>query len=336
MRSTLLGRVETLEDFLLRLRNEKNVCENNNEEHKECCCDSCCENEEVIFPPTEEELAELEKYRNKDGVLDFVSVKNNKDLIRLMNVVERISAIKELVDAGIIDENHRLIVDNKEPEQSPYEKMAGHVGDIINEILPLMGLKNAELRVNCPDGSATVSVGVGKKPTIIYDFKKKQKEEQVCEEVCEDVKTCKTECCEPQDMICTEGGYCLKAEDLSISDDVLPCYEESVLPEDAVKVYYFGGERNEPHYRDMLYICEKYFPGKTVIPEYDVNRANTAVIIPNVWEKIYAYELETLSGLLTDGMELFVLSPNYHTMRPVKWLELQQMVMTPQQEASLD
>ena len=107
---------------------------------------------ETPIPLTKEELDELETYRDEEGYLDFSKVKDRKNLLRLVELVDRKNAIEEM----------------NERKTQPVT-LQEHISELIDELLPIMGLHEANLKVSTPAGTASINVKQGEKPVVVYD-----------------------------------------------------------------------------------------------------------------------------------------------------------------------
>ena len=98
---------------------------------------------ETPIPLTQEELDELETYRDEEGYLDFSKVKDRKNLLRLVELVDRKNAIEEM----------------NERKTQPVT-LREHISELIDELLPIMGLHEANLKVSTPAGTASINVAL--------------------------------------------------------------------------------------------------------------------------------------------------------------------------------
>ena len=106
-------------------------------------------------PLTKEEKAEIESYRDSDGLIDLTGVKCFNELKRLVELVDRKNHIEELT-----------VKDN--------DSIQSFVGDLVTELLPFLGIDKASVNVNTPAGKASVEVEQGKEPKVTYDFSEKR------------------------------------------------------------------------------------------------------------------------------------------------------------------
>ena len=102
-------------------------------------------------PLTQAELAEIETYRDKDGLIDLTGVKCYNNLKRLIELVDRKNHLEEIT----LQDNNSI---------------QSFVGDLVTELLPLVGVNKATLKVDTPAGKASVEIEQGQEPKITYDL----------------------------------------------------------------------------------------------------------------------------------------------------------------------
>jgi hypothetical protein len=108
-------------------------------------------NESRPAPLTSKELNEIEEYRDNDGFIDLTHVKSFTELQRLIELVDR--------------KNHLEELDSQETTS-----LQDTVTDLIAELLPIIGVDKANLKLNTPEGKATVEVVKGEKPKVVYEY----------------------------------------------------------------------------------------------------------------------------------------------------------------------
>ena len=258
-------------------------------------------------PLTNSELAEIESYRDGEGLIDLTHVKSFNELQRLIELVDR--------------KNHLEELDAKETNS-----FQDTVGDLISELLPLIGVEKANLKLNTPEGQATVEVTKGEKPKVVYDPKTQDSDttltytveyEQPDEtpvdlnEACTSYEcaTCPhvTECFDEVVNMLKDCGTSL--EEVVANPDLVPNDEktEELLqkyenaPSQSVLVVSAGGAYNPSFENAVAYICElEHFQGADVytMSEDLPEKIDTYVLLPNAFGKIYQAAAETYSDIL--------------------------------------
>lgn len=264
-------------------------------------------------PLTREERAEIENYRDNDGYINLTKVESMNDLKRLVELVDRKNHLEEI-------------------ENGP-ESIQDFVGDLLNELLPLVGLEKASLKVNTPAGKASVEVEQGKSPKIVYDTEEKCEDTTLTYKVTPSEplqetidETCHLhECCTCPDFkecfndvvgkINNNGITLDEAIDnteLSPEEDVTPLTEDETKFATAV-LETVGGDYNPLFYNAVLYICEN----NKEFENYDIYRfnedvpedVNTYILLPNAFGKIFESAAETYAEYLRNGAAVYLIDP---------------------------
>lgn len=271
-----------------------------------------------ITPLTKKELQELEDYRDTDGLLNFTKIKDMNLLSRLVNNVERKNALEENKLANDCCMKHDYSQD--------------YIDSLVYELLPLMGLREANVTVDTPSCKAKINVKQGEKPTVVYETP---------EEPCND--TTLTYSVTDNDNV-TTGVELTTNEDVKCSD--MPKTENEIIDlelvdevdDRVVKLFECGFPHNPQYYHAVKHICElEHFPycGVYGRDDYDApENIDVAVLLPNVWGKIAGCDVECFMSMIEeDGIEVYVLNPEDYTMTKIESpFDLLEYEMTPQQE----
>ena len=275
---------------------------------------------EEIKPLSKRELQELESYRDDDGLLNFTKIKDMDLLSRLVNNVERKNALEE-----------KTIVENTKPNSTQ-----DYVASLIDELLPLMGLKEANVSVDTPAGKTQINVKQGEEPKIVYEMPKKD---------CTD--TTLTYTVKDNEDATTGFEYTTNAEPIVTHiDNNSVCTSASTIVDDCeeecddriVKLFECGFPHNPQYYHAVKHICEiEHFPSCGVYGHDDFDAPSdidVAVILPNVWGKIAGCDVDLFMSMIEeDGIDVYILNPEDFDMKKVESpFDLLDYEMTPQQE----
>lgn len=275
---------------------------------------------EEINPLSKRELQELESYRDVDGLLNFTKIKDTDLLSRLVNNVERKNALEE-----------KTIVENTKSNSTQ-----DYVASLIDELLPLMGLKEANVSVDTPAGKTQINVKQGEEPKIVYEIPKKD---------CKD--TTLTYTVKDNEDVTTDFEYTTNAEPIVTHiDNDFVCTSASTIVDDCkeecddrvVKLFDCSFPHNHQYYHAVKHICEiEHFPSCGVYGYDDFDTPSdidVAVLLPNVWGKIGGCDVECFMSMIEeDGIEVYILNPEDYAMTKIESpFDLLEYEMTPQQE----
>ena len=283
--------------------------------------------EETIKPLNKTELKELESYRDTDGLLNFTKIKDMDLLARLVNNVERKNALEEME----LSKTNPSTVENE-------GSMQDYVASLVDELLPLMGLKEAHVSVDTPAGKAKIDVKHGEEPKIVYE---------ISDNECKD--TSLTYTVKDENDVTTELEYVKDVEPVSVEEIES---EHLVVPEDevidlelndecdnrVVKLFECGFPHNPQYYHAVKHICEiEHFPYCGVYGRDDFDAPSdidVAIILPNVWGKIAGCDVECFMSMIEeDGIDVYVIDPEDYYLKKIESpFDLLEYEMTPQQE----
>ena len=274
--------------------------------------------DEKITPLTKKELQELEDYRDTDGLLNFTKIKDMDLLSRLVNNVERKNALEENKLADDCCMKHDYSQD--------------YIDSLVYELLPLIGLREANVTVDTPSCKAKINVKQGEKPTVVYETPK---------EPCNDATL--TYSVTDDDNVTTglgvmtnEGPVCSEAP--KCDNEVIDLELADEVDDRVVKLFECGFPHNPQYYHAVKHICElEHFPycGVYGRDDYDApENIDVAVLLPNVWGKIAGCDVECFMSMIEeDGIEVYVLNPEDYAMTKIESpFDLLEYEMTPQQE----
>lgn len=298
-------------------------------------------------PLTTDELNEIESYRDSEGLIDLTRVKSFNKLQRLIELVDR--------------KNHLEELDTKETGS-----FQDTVGDLITELLPLIGVEKANVRLNTPEGEATVEVARGEKPKVTYDVKTKdsdptltytvqyaQEEDkpvdlnEVCTSYVCDSCPHLTECFNevvnamkdcgitPENALVSNEGE--KINELDKVD------EPSSIAEDTprtILVVSAGGSYNPAFENAVAHICElEHFQDADVYTTFEdlPEKIDTYVLIPNAFGKIFQAAAEEYSDILVQSnADVYMIDPEtFELVRITNPFDLFDFAMTEAQEDAL-
>ena len=304
-------------------------------------------NESRPAPLTTDELNEIESYRDSDGLIDLTHVKSFNKLQHLIELVDR--------------KNHLEEFDTKETGS-----FQDTVGDLITELLPLIGVEKANVRLNTPEGEATVEVARGEKPKVTYDVKTKDsdptltytvkyaKEEDKpvdLNEVCTSYEcdSCPhlTECFNEVVNAMNDCGITLEKAAVSNEgekiNDLDTVDEPSSIAEDkprTILVVSAGGSYNPAFENAVAHICElEHFQNADVYTAFEdlPEKIDTYVLIPNAFGKIFQAAAEEYSDILVQSnADVYMIDPEtFELVRIINPFDLFDFAMTEAQEDAL-
>lgn len=284
-------------------------------------------------PLTNSELAEIEKFRDDKGIIDLTGLKDMNVLRHLVDLVDRKNQIEE-VETG----------------KSTQE----YISDLVQDLLPIMGLNGAKLNISTPSGSASVEVEKGKKPVVEYNDKTSRTESTTnnCSDWDLEKETIKPgEIILPQELTnailtCYNDRVNEKANKTSEDMTGVACTEKNVKTEEddglAVQLISAGGMHNPEFYNAVHYICEnKHFPEYGVYTENETtpDRIDTYVLLPNAFNKMLEHRVEEFYNKMLDETALisvYVIDPETFELTEILSAEeLWDYAMTEAQEYSL-
>lgn len=298
--------------------------------------------DEYVKPLNKNELKELESYRDTDGLLNFTKIKDMDLLARLVKNVERKNTIEEME----LTKTNPFNVENK-------GSMQDYVASLVDELLPLIGLKEAHVSVDTPAGKATIDVKHGEEPKVVYE---------VADDDCKESKltyTVKDENDVEDKIEVTTENEITPTEFESLPFEVEPLEDENfddelVLDDDpldfddceclsdgrVVKVFDCSSKTGNPqYYHAVKHICEvEHFPTSDVYGYYDEDAPmdfDCAVVIPNVWDKLTSSDIEVFSDMVGSDSKItvYVIDPEDFSLREIETVfDLFEYEMTPQQE----
>lgn len=302
-------------------------------------------------PLTNSELAEIESYRDGEGLIDLTHVKSFNELQRLIELVDR--------------KNHLEELDAKETNS-----FQDTVGDLISELLPLIGVEKANLKLNTPEGQATVEVTKGEKPKVVYDPKTQDSDTTLTytveydqpdetpvdlNEACMSYEcaTCPhvTECFDEVVNMLKDCGTSL--EEVVANPDLVPNDEKteellqkyadspmSEVTEQSVLLVSAGGAYNPSFENAVAHICElEHFQDADVytMSEELPEKIDAYVLLPNAFGKIFQAAAEAYSDILAQSnADVYMIDPEtFELVRITNPFDLFDYAMTEAQEDSL-
>jgi hypothetical protein len=277
-------------------------------------------------PLSNAELNEIEAYRDADGLIDLTGVKSFNDLKRLVELVDRKNHV-EMIEKGTT--------------------LQDTIGDLVSELLPLLGVNKASVKVATPAGKASVEVEQGKVPKVVYDVNDKTDETTLTYNVVptdEAVEDCSLVNCKG----CPDFNECYTPLDsehiVSGPQGTTPISELEPLPEYAeevqtVRVCMVGGINN-PLFRDaVVHICEtELFPNADVysdVEEWD-EETDVYILVPNAFGKITGFAADIYSDVFDHGAEVYMIDVETFELTEISQpFDLYDYVMTEAQEESI-
>lgn len=298
-------------------------------------------------PLTTDELNEIESYRDSEGLIDLTHVKSFNKLQRLIELVDRKNHLEEL----------------NTKETGSFQNT---VGDLITELLPLIGVEKANVKLNTPEGEATVEVARGEKPKVTYDVKTKDSDPTLTytvqytkegdkpvdlNEVCTSYEcdSCPhlTECFSEVVNAMKDCGITLEnalvsneGEKINELDKV---DEPSSIAEDkprTILVVSAGGSYNPAFENAVAHICElEHFQDADVYTAFEdlPEKIDTYVLIPNAFGKIFQAAAEEYSDILVQSnADVYMIDPEtFELVRIINPFDLFDFAMTEAQEDAL-
>ena len=284
--------------------------------------------DEYIKPLTKKELQELEMYRGTDGLLDFTGIKDMTLLSRLVSNVERKNALEE------------------QSLGSEEETMQDYVTSLVDELMPLMGLREAHVSIETPSGKAKIDMKQGETPKVVYETSDDNKQENIEYTVVGDEKT-DADLSLGVDLGSSKGDYtsvsCVEflddpvVLDENAENDETPADTETVSSGLAVKLYDCSTDHNPKYYHAVLHICEtEHFPDYGVYGRYDTTpeKIDVAIILPTVWGKITSSDVDYFINMIKDNnTKVYVIDPETFELLSIETpFDLFDFEMTHQQE----
>lgn len=290
-------------------------------------------------PLSKDELNEIETYRDADGIIDLTGVTSRNDLKRLVELVDR--------------KNHIEMLENKTTFQD-------EISNLVNELLPLLGVDKASVKVATPSGKASVEVEQGKEPKFTYDINKNDvskftytimpnnKDVSINNEKPSSFKN-DDECSLASCKGCPDFNECYTTLDsdhiVSKPQDTTPIPELEPIPScidnpQTVFVTAVGGDYNPLFCNAVTYICEnEHFPEANVYCEYEDldGEPDVYVLVPNAFGKIYTTAAKIYSDKAANGAEVYVMDVDtFELMEITNPFNLFDYAMTEAQEAMFD
>lgn len=275
------------------------------------------------------DLSEIEKYRDSDGVIDLTDV---KDMNTLKNLIELVDKKNQTEEIGT--------------DKSTRE----YIGDLINEILPLLGLDEAKLKVSTPAGTASVEVAQGKTPVVEYTTN--DKEDKIYPQ-CTGLTYTTTSTSKGNEFNVEKD--CIKSCNIALPEDLKGVLEnlyndkieteeydeeEVISDERIVELHSVGGVYNPEFYNAVHYICEnEHFPecGVYRYDEVIPGNVDTYILLPNAFNKMDQDRVNWFASEM-DNKDVIVYVINPETFELTEIMssnELQEYAMTEAQEYSL-
>jgi len=293
-------------------------------------------------PLTEDELSEIEQYRDDDGLIDLTHVTSLHDLKRLVGLVDRKNHIEEL--------------DNE--KSKTVQDLAG---ELLSELLPLLGVEKANLKVSTPAGKASIEVGRDKEPKIVYE-KADGSDINLSYTVTPSdlIEECADECKEKKNLgdtchlydcgTCADYHECFddafdKINEHNMSHDgagavSLECEGGKMNDERVVKLVCAGGTYNPLFENAVAYICEnEHFADCGVYTDADVvpDEVNVYVLLPNAFGKIYSAVADTYFEVLdtADAQVYIIDTESFELTEITNPFDLYDYAMTEAQEEAI-
>lgn len=273
---------------------------------------------------TVEEEKELNQYRDKDNSLDFTSVTSLKDLCRLMNNLRK-----------------------KNKKETSNEDMSKYISSLIEEILPIMGVKEANVSVDTPAGKAHINVAQDKEPKIVYEQPDENTQESTLTYTVKNEDESETVLDVTKTVPVVEEEKLPFEDDITLSETLGTCEElidlDMCEPKaKTVRLYDAPGVHNPQYYHAVKYICEELlFPFDNVYGYEDEDAPHVPdvmVILPNVWGKISSFDLDFVDTMMMENENIttYILDPETFELKNIDNIfDLYDYVMTTQQEETL-
>ena len=295
---------------------------NENELLKELAKAAKCEKQPQPLTPGEK--SEIEKYRDVDGIIDLTGIKNLSDLQRLVELVDRKNHLEELATGQ------------------------GAAEELIEELLPLMGIDSARLNITTPNGKASVTVEKGNKPVVQYDKKDASHNDAVdalayglmmpCCAGDEKNKNKEYKFKFPEEWTntCTQAVV----DDTKVCEGTKSCTKSCNVKDDRVVVLEnVGGVYNPDFFNAVRYICEmEHFSecGVYTVEEVCQNKVDVYVLLPNAFNMIVESEVNYYVDKLLTGAKVYVINPETFVLTEVNNpFDLYEYAMTDAQFNSL-
>jgi hypothetical protein len=260
------------------------------------------------------------------------------------------NALRHLVD--LVDRKNQI--EEAETGKSTQE----YISDLVQDLLPIMGLNGAKLNISTPSGSASVEVEKGKKPVVEYSDKTSHTESATNNypELFSDwdleketIKPC--EITLPQELTnalftCYNDRVSEKTNKTSEDMTGVACTEKNVKTDEddglAIQLISAGGMYNPEFYNAVHYICEnEHFPEYGVYTENEntPDRIDAYVLLPNAFNKMLEYRVEEFYNKMLDetaSISIYVINPETFELTEILSAEeLWDYAMTEAQEYSL-
>lgn len=278
-------------------------------------------------PLSDAELNEIEAYRDADGLIDLTGVKSFNDLKRLVELVDRKNHV-EMVEKGTT--------------------LQDTIGDLVSELLPILGVDKASVKVATPAGKASVEVEQGKTPKVVYDVNDKTDETTLTYNVVPTDEVVVEDCSLVNCKGCPDFDECYTPLDsehiVSGPQGTTPLSEFEPLPQcteevQTVRVCMVGGINN-PLFRDAVaHICEtELFPNADVYTdaeEWD-EETDVYILVPNAFGKITGIAADIYSDVFDNGAEAYMIDVETFELTEISQpFDLYDYVMTEAQEVSI-
>lgn len=295
-------------------------------------------------PLTKEEKAEIESYRDSDGLIDLTGVKCFNELKRLVELVDRKNHIEELT-----------IKDN--------DSIQSFVGDLVTELLPFLGIDKASVNVNTPAGKASVEVEQGKEPKVTYDFSEKTDDTKLTytvtpTETTVDEPTIDEICAVNECGTCPQIENCIKdvrnlglispldvpvyGEDVKTVCSTNECAESDNVVVDLthnVVLDPVGGDYNPAFYNAVLHICETEYFDESDVYRFDEElpeKVHLWVLLPNAFGKISETYINEYIEYMDNGASVSIMDPETFELTGItNPFDLYEYAMTEAQEEAL-
>lgn len=278
-------------------------------------------------PLSDAELNEIEAYRDANGLIDLTGVKSFNDLKRLVELVDRKNHV-EMVEKGAT--------------------LQDTIGGLVSELLPLLGVDKASVKVATPAGKASVEVEQGKTPKVVYDVNDKTNETTLTYNVVPTDEVVVEDCSLVNCKGCPDFEECytpLDSEHIASGPQgTTPISELEPLPQcteevQAVRVCMVGGINN-PLFRDAVaHICEtELFPNADVysdVEEWD-EETDVYILVPNAFGKITGIAADIYSDVFNNGAKVYMIDVETFELTEISQpFDLYDYVMTEAQEESI-
>lgn len=299
-------------------------------------------------PLTEDELAKIETYRDGNGLIDLTNVTSINELKKIIELVDRKNHLEEI-------------------SYRDTDSIQALAGDLVTELLPLLGVNKASLKIKTSSGKASVEVEQGKEPRVTYDLSDKcdegttltysvtpssevndnkdvQKEANLgatCNlydcGTCLDFKECFNEVSDKMNRCDVSRDANELPSDKFVKSAEECILESSVADERVVRLVPVGGTYNPLFENAVAYICEnEHFVDCGVYTDADVapEKIDVYVLLPNTFGKILGAAADIYADILDEGQaQVYVIDTETFELTEItEPFELYNYTMTEAQE----